>query len=65
MGNDRSFTRTNQTIKNDPIIPKKNKRIERFLKIVGTICKGTERKFFMRTIKIRNIRIIDVNDSVT
>ena len=43
MGNDRTFTRTNGTIKNDPIIPKKNERIERVLKNIGTICKGTER----------------------
>ena len=30
-------------IKTDPIVLKKNKRIEHVLKNVGTICKGTER----------------------
>ena len=29
LGNDRSFTRTNGTIQNDPIVPKKNEGIER------------------------------------
>ena len=39
LGNDRSFTRTNGTI---PSFPKKNERIERVLKNIGMICKGTE-----------------------
>ena len=41
--NDRSFLRTNGTIKNDPIVPKKNERLERVLKNIGTFSKRTER----------------------
>ena len=37
--NDRSFPRTNGTIKNDPIIPKKNERLERVLKILERLVK--------------------------
>ena len=34
-----------------PSFRKKNKHIERVLKIVGTICKGTERTFLKRSFK--------------
>ena len=47
---ERSFFHKNE--RNDPIVMKE--RIERFLNNVGTICKGTERKFLKRTFKIRN-----------
>ena len=47
----RAGHRTNGTIKNDPIVPKKERTHERVLKIVGTICKGTERTFLKRSFK--------------
>ena len=54
LGNDRSFTRTNGTIKNDPErshhFEKKNERIQRVLKNIGTICKGTVRKLLEKNV---------------
>ena len=41
--NNRSFSITNGTIKNDPIVPKKNESSECVLKNFGTISKRRER----------------------
>ena len=47
--------RMNGTIKNNPIVQKKkNECIERLLKNIGTICKGTERKGTERNGTERN-----------
>ena len=42
VSGERSFFHKNE--RNDPIIPKKNERIEHVLKNIVTICKGTERE---------------------
>ena len=47
----RERTERSRTI---PSFRKKNEHIERVLKIVGTICKGTERTFLKRSFEIRN-----------
>ena len=54
--NECSFPRTNGTIKNDPIVPKKNECLEHVLKNIETISKRTERngKCLKRTVKIVN-----------
>ena len=51
---ERSFLPENE--RNDPIVPKKNERLERVLKNVGMISKRTERNgnFLKRTVKIVN-----------
>ena len=41
--NERNDQERSRTIKNDPIVPKKNERSERVLKNFGTISKRTER----------------------
>ena len=55
--NDRSFPRTNGTIKNDPNVPKKHEHLERVLQNFGTISKRTERNgnCLKRTVKIVNV----------
>ena len=49
-----------ERIKNDPIIPKKNQRLERILKNNGTISKKTERNgnCLKRTVKIFNVFLL-------
>ena len=51
--NDRSFPRTNRMIKSDPIVPKKNERLERVLENIGTIGKRTERELLEKNSKNR------------
>ena len=55
LGNDRSFTRTNGTIKNDPIISKKRTNAySAFLKILERFVKERYGNCLKRTFEIRN-----------